>query len=123
MKSYTNLRNLYGTYTENTSTTNLTQGDEFINDGYRLILGMRAWPFLEKSDTITTSASTQFKEIPAGIEKIRAVTVTVSSRIYTPREITSEVDWQKLNEVSFTSDIPEYYFVRGKQVGLFPIPA
>ena len=122
-KSYTTLRNLFGAYTENTSSDNLTQGDQYINDGYRLILGNRAWPFLQKSDTVTTTASTQFKEIPAGIERIRTVTVTVGSTIYTPTEITSESEWQRINQVSTTSDTPQYYFIRGKQVGLFPIPA
>src|SRR5215475_2067956 len=123
MKSYTTLRALYGTYTENTTTANLTQGDEYINDGYRLILGMRAWPFLEKSDTVTTTASTQFKEIPAGIERIRVATVTVGTTIYTPKEINSESEWQNLNQTTTTSDVAEYFYIRGKQVGLWPIPA
>lgn len=123
MKSYTTLRTLYGKYTENTSIANLTDGDEYINDGYRIILGMRAWPFLETSDILLTTALTQFKEIPAGIERIRTATVTVGSTTYTPKEITTEAEWQILNAVDTFSDIPEYFYIRGKQLGLWPIPA
>ncbi|TXG77196.1 hypothetical protein E6Q11_03185 [Candidatus Dojkabacteria bacterium] len=38
MKSYTTLRNLYGSLSQNTSTANLTLGDQLINDEHRYLL-------------------------------------------------------------------------------------
>lgn len=54
MKSYTILRNTYGVDTKNTSSANLTQGDEWMNDFHRRLLAKADWPFLHRPRTITT---------------------------------------------------------------------
>lgn len=54
MKSFTNLRNLYGTLTNDNSTTNLTVGDQLINDSYRRTVAERDWPFVQKTATSVT---------------------------------------------------------------------
>ena len=54
MKSFTQLRNTYGVDTKNTAFTNLTQGDEWMNDFHRKILSKADWPFLHRSRTMTT---------------------------------------------------------------------
>lgn len=123
MLTFTGRRNLYGLNTTS-ETANLTTGDTWMNNFERRILRMHNWTFLEKKDTsVTTTASTQFKELPNTVGKVRAITVTVSSNIYTPREITDEKEWQRINQQSVTSDIPEYFYIRAGQFGLFPIPA
>ena len=38
MKSYTTLRNLFGSLSQNTSTANLTLGDQLLNDSHRYLL-------------------------------------------------------------------------------------
>lgn len=54
MYSYTKLRNLFGKFTKNASTDNLTYGDELIDSSYKRLLEKRDWPFLEKTVTLDT---------------------------------------------------------------------
>jgi hypothetical protein len=124
MKSFTTLRNLYGKLTNNEKTTNLTLGDQLINDGYRKVLGYKDWPFLYKTDaTMVTTASTQFKEMPNDVGRLITVTVTVGSTVYHPKEAPSQAFWDRLNYSTYTSDVPEYYLVRNGQLGIWPTPA
>ena len=58
MKSYTQLRNNFGVDTKNTGSTNLTNGDTWINDFYRKLLAKADWPFLHRLRTLTTFAPT-----------------------------------------------------------------
>jgi len=123
MLTYTGRRNLYGVYT-NTTTANLTNGDMWMNNIERQILRLRNWTFLEKKDTsLTTTASTQFKELPNNVGKVRAITVTVGTQIHTPTEITTEQEWQRINQSTSTSDTAEHFFIRAGQFGLWPTPA
>ena len=123
MKSFTTGRNLYGTLTKNTASANLTLGDQIANDDYRAICTAKDWPFLERLRTLTTIASTQFYNLPYDCDQVREIAVIVSSKRYVPREAPSRAFWDKLNQSSFTSDIPEWYFVFNGQVGLWPTPA
>lgn len=120
MKSYTTLRNLASSLVDNAETATLTLLDQFINDGHRLVCGERPWPFLPVSDTLATVASQQAYEIPARIGRLKAIKVTVSSTIYTPRLIVSESEWQRINMTVATSDIPQFFYVRGRTVELYP---
>uniref|UniRef100_A0A6H1ZM54 Putative tail protein n=1 Tax=viral metagenome TaxID=1070528 RepID=A0A6H1ZM54_9ZZZZ len=54
MKSYLTLRNLYGVDTKNTSTANLSHGDQVMNDFHRRLLAKANWPFLHRARTLTT---------------------------------------------------------------------
>jgi hypothetical protein len=66
MKSYTTLRNTYGVDTKNTSSANLTQGDEWMNDFHRRLLAKANWPFLHRPRTISTFApSSTFTAVAA----------------------------------------------------------
>jgi hypothetical protein len=81
MLTFSGRRNLYGVYT-NTTSGNLTNGDTWMNNIERKILRANNWTFLEKKDTsLTTTASTQFKELPNNVGKVRAITITVGTRI------------------------------------------
>jgi hypothetical protein len=123
MLTYTGRRNLYGSYTTST-TANLATGDTWMNNIERQILRKHNWTFLEKKDTsLTTTASTQFKELPNNVGKVRAITVTVGTQIYTATEVTSEREWQMLNQSPSTSDTVEKFYIRAGQFGLFPTPA
>lgn len=124
-KSYTTGRNLFGVWTKNSSTANLSYGDQIANDDYRHICALMDWPFLERSRTILTTASTQFTTLPYDCEMVREVSVIpVGSTLrYTPRLVPSRTIWDQLNLRSYTSDIPEYYFIFNGQIGLWPTPA
>lgn len=123
MKSYTTGRALYGTWTKNTASANLSMGDQIANDDYRHILAARDWPFLERTRTLSTVASTQFYNLPYDCDQVREVAVTVSNTRYVPKQSPDRAHWDMLNLSSFTSDIPEWYFVFNGQVGLWPTPA
>ena len=125
MKSYTVGRNLYGRWTKNTNSTNLSHGDEVANDTYQQICARKDWPFLERVRTILTTASTQFKNLPYDCDQVREVSVipTGSTTRYTPRLSPSAEHWDRLNLSTFTSDTPQWYFIRNGQIGLWPTPA
>jgi hypothetical protein len=125
MRSYTSGRNLAGTWTKNTDTTNLSYLDGVANDDYRHICALKDWPFLERNRSISTTASTQFTTLPYDCDQVREISVipTGSTTRYTPTEITSRSKWDDLNLVIPTSNIPEYYYVFAGQVGLWPTPS
>lgn len=125
MRSYTAGRNQYGVWAKNTSTAGLTDGDNVANNLYRHICAMKDWPFLEKLRTVTTTASTQFTTLPYDCDQVREISVIpVSQTIrYTPQLSPSKKHWDELNLVTFTSDIPQWYFIYQGQVGLWPTPA
>jgi len=56
MKSYTTLRNLYGDDTKDSTSENLTYGDEIMNDFHRRLLAKADWPFLHRTRIITSVA-------------------------------------------------------------------
>lgn len=123
MKSYTTGRNLYGKWTKNASSANLTLGDEIANDDYRTICALKDWPWLERLRPLATQASTQFIALPYDCDQVREVAVIVSSKRYVPKQAPDRAFWDRLNLSSFTSDIPEYYFTFAGQLGLWPTPA
>lgn len=125
MKSYTTGRNLYGSWTKNTASGNLTLGDQVANDAYRHICAMKDWPFLERVRTLLTTASTQAINLPYDCDQVREVSVipTGQTTRYTPKLSPSAEHWDMLNSSTFTSDTPEWYFVRAGQLLLWPTPA
>ena len=124
MKSFTTLRNLYGSLSNNIETANLTLGDQLINDGIRNIITMpQDWDFLEATKTDTTVANQQAYQLPHNVDKIATVTVTVGSSVYPVAEATSRLFWNQLNVTTFTSTYPEYYYIDGGNLNLYPIPA
>lgn len=123
MKSYTTLRNLYGTLTKNTSTANLTLGDELIMDEYRHMCAMKDFAFLHRLRTASTVASTTFVALPYDMDTVESVFVTVGSTRHNPKPAPSRSFWDRLHYTTFTSDVPEYWFVYNGEIGLWPQPA
>lgn len=127
MKSFTELYTELQDQTFDTTAAGLVTLKRRINDGIRYIARRTRGVFLNKQTTLTTTASTQFKTLPADVGKIRSVYVTVGSTRYTPRECPNREMWDQLNQTTQTSDYAQYYFIEnsssGKQLGLFPIPA
>lgn len=123
MKSYTQLRNLFGTLTNNSESATLTLADELINDSVRAICSLRPWHFLQKSSTISTVASTQFYDLPAEYSRLIHVSVIQGTTTWNPVEIESREEWDRINQVtSYTSDFPQYYHIFNKRIGFWPKP-
>ncbi len=120
-KSYTTLRNLFGSLSQNTNASNLTLGDQMINDSHRYLL--EKYFFNEASTTIQTAFQTQFYNLPYDYSKLKTGTITIGNLKWTPTEILSRSDWDKLNVFPYYADIPNNYFIYNNQIGFWPIPA
>ena len=123
MKSYTQGRNLYGTLTKNTNSANLIIGDQLANDDYRAICAVKDWPFLEKERELTTVADQQAYNLPYDCGQVRAISVEVSDKTYVAKMCPDKDTWDRLNETTYSSDYPEWYFVFGGQLNLWPKPS
>jgi len=123
MKSYTTLRNLYGSDTKNSSTTNLAYGDQVMNDFHRRLLAKADWPFLKRLRTATTLANTTFVALPYDVDQVESVFVTVGTTRYNPKPAPSRQFWDDLHYSVQTSDTPEYWFVYNGELGLWPRPS
>lgn len=123
MKSFTELRTLYGSLTNNSSASNLTQGDELINDSIRSICGLYPWNFLEKTKTASTVASQANYLLPYDYRKLLNVTVTVGTNVYSAKECQSRQLWDQLTSSPSTSDTPEWFYIFGGYLFLYPAPA
>lgn len=73
--------------------------------------------------TAIASVGVQYYNIPSNISKAKDFTISVGQLKYTPKEILTRVDWDLVNTLPYTSDIPQYYFIYNGQVGIFPIPS
>lgn len=123
MLTYTSGRNLFGKLTNNEESANLTLGDTLINESTRAIVRAQPWPFLFKSRTTTTTASTQFYNLFHDVEQVLAVTITVGGTIYHVKAAPSREFWNQLNEYTNSSTFPEWYYVFNGQVGFYPTPS
>lgn len=114
-------------WTKTTAAADLSDLDNYANDIYKKLCALRAWPFMEGSRTATTTASTQFTNIPNDMMpgKIGEISVVPNGSTirYTPKLSPSREHWDQLNLTTFVSDIPEWYFIFNGQVGLWPTPA
>jgi hypothetical protein len=124
MKSYTALRNLYGVITNNTNTTNLTNGDQWINDAHRIMISYSNGDYTEGLATDTTVASQQNYELPYNYEKLNSVTITVGTYKYPIVEVTDRKFWDVLQQTTgFTSTIPQYYYIDAAKIYFYPTPS
>lgn len=120
MLSYSARRNLAGLLSNNSDTGSLTLFDTLINIEEKRIMSSRNWPFLEKQFTLLTDSANQFVTLPQYTDRVFSVYVTVGTYNYTPRECPSREQWDRLNMVSVSSDIPQWWFVYDGKLGLFP---
>ena len=123
MKSYTTLRNQFGTLSANTSANNLTLADQLINDSLRYLT--TKYFFNERTQLIPngTVASQQAYNLPYNIKTLISVYVNVGNIRYTLTEAPNRQFWDSLNFVPYTSDIPQFYYIFNKQLYVFPTPA
>jgi len=75
------------------------------------------------SQSGTHTVQTSLYILPAYTRKPKSVYVTVGSYRYTPREVTTRDEWDRLNQVVVTSDIPTHYFISDGLLELHPQPS
>jgi len=82
MKSFTTLRNLYGDDTKDTTSANLTYGDEVMNDFHRRLLAKADWPFLHRTRLITSVApSTTFTAATSDLCTVTGDTINIETGV------------------------------------------
>jgi len=77
-------------------------------------------------DNVTSSISTvgvQDYPIPANISKIINDTINVGQLKYSPAPVQTRAEWDLINLLPYTSDIPNYYFIYNGKLSIFPIPS
>lgn len=76
--------------------------------------------------TATTSASAlglQDYDIPANVSKIKNDTINVGQLKFQPTFVQSRQEWDRINFLPYTSDIPNYCFIYNGKLSIFPIPS
>lgn len=121
MKTYTSLRNTFGSLSQNASTANLTLGDQLINDALRYLTGK--FYFNERVYITSTVAQQQFYNLPPQVKQLINLTVTIGGVLWVPKVCPTRDYWDSLNVIQFYQDFPSFFFVYNGQVGLFPNPA
>lgn len=102
----------------------------FSNSDQRLVLftynstAITWTPGLSSATTAAiSSVGQQGYNIPSNISKPKTVTVSVGQLKYQPKEIMTREEWDTVNFLPYTSDIPQYYFIYNNQIQIFPIPS
>lgn len=112
---------MFGSLCNNSATATLTLADSLINDSEKRLVSMKDWPFLWRQYTkLTTTA--QAVTLPAYTGKPQSLYITVGSYRYVPKEVTNRQDWDRINEVARSSDVPEYVFYYDGQALIYPTP-
>jgi len=107
-----------------------TQLVNFSNTNQRSVLFTNGSTAITWSGGLTATATTAISTlgfqdylIPANISKIKDDTINIGQLKYTPIEIKTRIDWDRINFLPYNSDIPNYYFIYNGKLSIFPIPS
>jgi hypothetical protein len=78
---------------------------------------------LKVATTSVKSVGVQDYSIPANVSKIKDNTINVGQLKYHPTPIISIQEWNQINFLPYTSDIPNYFFLYNGKFSVFPIPS
>lgn len=102
----------------------------FSNSNQRNVLFTNGSTAISWAVGLTASATTaisttgmQAYQLPANISKVKDMTVSVGQLKFTPAPVLTQLDWDTINFLPYTSDIPQYYFIFNNQLNIFPIPS
>lgn len=121
MKTFTTLKNLSVSLSQNSSPANSTLMVQLVNDAHRYLL--QKYFNNENSFSTLTVGSQQAYDLPPNYSKLKDVTITVGQLKWTPREVLTRREWDEINMLPYTSDIPNWYFIYNGKINIFPIPS
>lgn len=83
------------------------------------------WSLALDSFATTTLGTVGFQayNIPANVSKVKNDTINVGQLRFVPAPIMSRAEWDLINFLPYTSDIPNYFFIYNGQLLLWPIPS
>jgi len=74
--------------------------------------------------TFSTAASETYYHIPPNLLRVESLTMTIGDVKYPLKPINSQAKWDQFQQLSITSsDVPQYYFMRQNDLGIYPTPA
>lgn len=122
MKTFQNLYEEVQSFAGDSSTSATTKHKARINDTYHELLRRFNRRVETTADTV---ASQQSYELPADLNKLTSVKVTVSSIDYPLEEVVNEDEWNLLNDQgsAYTSDISTHFYLKDNNILLYPYPA
>lgn len=118
------------TLTASWSYPTVTQLVNFSNSNQRSVLFTNGSTAITWAVGLTASATTSISTvgvqdytIPANISKIKNDTINVGQLKYQPTPVMTRQEWDLINFLPYTSDIPNYFFIYNGKLSIFPIPS
>jgi hypothetical protein len=107
---------------QNTSSANVEVIKNMIQDRYKRLIQKHFSN--ESSTTILTVGDKQDYPLPFDYSKLKTGTLTIGNLKWTPTEILSRMDWDRLNTITnYYSDIPNNFFIWNGNFSLWPTPS
>lgn len=115
----------FQTISGSVNATDLIQGKQDINIGYKRFNAAIARYFTRKQQFADIVAGQQIYQTPIDAIRVNTVVTKLSNGYQYPLEqIRSEQDWRWFNIYQYSSSYIQYYFVIGNnQIGLYPVPS
>lgn len=111
------------TYHTTTSTITFSNGDTRVANFTRGSTAVTWAVGLSSSATATISVGgLQFYPLPPNYSKLKTLTITQGNLKWTPVEILTREQWDRMNTFPYYSDIPNNYYIYNNQIGIWPIP-
>lgn len=123
MISCTQYQTQFSDLTQNTASSNLARGLFLVNQGLRDLTTKFYLNEVSQNIPNGTVAGQIFYNLPYNIKELTNFYIVVGSLRYSPDESPTTKFWDDLQFAQYSSDIPQYYFVFNKQIGLFPTPS
>lgn len=82
-----------------------------------------AGPLTAAVTTVLKAVGVQDYAIPANISKIKNDTINVGQLKYQPIPVMTRQEWDMINFLPYTSDIPQYFYIYNGNLSIFPIPS
>lgn len=108
----------------------VTQFVNFSNGDQRSVLFTYNSAALSWTGGLTSTATTaissvgvQAYKIPAIVSKVTNDTISIGQLKYVPAPVMTRQEWDLINTLPYTSDIPNYFFIYNGNVEFWPIPS
>lgn len=125
-QTYTSLRKDFYRSIALDGNTNTTLDDFFqqhLGERYQLAFGVMQNYVTQDQKTDVTVANQQYYPYQPGTQQLENLTITVGNIAYPVICISSEQEWDRLNQTLIQSTtIPQFFFPRRDDFGIWPIP-
>jgi hypothetical protein len=110
--------------TEDASADSLTLIKRALNQGAKQFGAILNREWRNTNKTFSLVEDQQYYQTPEDCIRMKSLVVTIGGTSYVLQEVPDEDTWNLLNETVDTSNIPEFFYVRGNdEFGIYPIPS